>query len=109
MPVMTVNERKIVEKTRPCVIRPSQKLLKTNRLRSEPMTTKATPSDHVSTVNTWVRSVAAGAGGGGSTPANGSVASRRWRRLGRNTRRRKRATKGSEGRRPRATMLSGGR
>src|SRR2546428_13101147 len=97
MPVMMVNERKIVANTRPCVMRLSQKLLKTKRLSSEPTTTAATPSDHVSTVNTWVRSVAAGAGGGGAGPGHRAGASRGGGGVGRDTPGGGRAAKGRDG------------
>ena len=63
------------------------------------------PKTRVIVVSESLRSTETSAGGGGSTPANGSVSSFRFRSFGENTSTRNSATNGNDGRRFVARML----
>ena len=66
------------------------------------------PKARVISVSESLRSNETNAGGGGSTPASGSVISFRFRSFGENTSTRNNATNGNDGRRFVARMLSVG-
>ena len=109
MPVRMVNDKKMIPKITPLMKMPSQKASNPVRATMVKPVITATANTRVATVRLWVRMVLTGEGGGGSTPASGSVASRRWRRPGQKSSSRNSATNGSDGRSPVASTLLGGR
>ena len=110
MPVMTVIDRKITEYTSVSVRSESQNAsARCERDVHHDDRTKSTPRMWVERVNMALRLADASDGGGGSAPESGSVASRRLRSPGQNSSRRNSAANGSDGLRPCAMRLAGGR
>ena len=108
MPVITVIDRKITPKMTACVTMSSQKASSENIARPSVTTTSATPKARVAIVRPRPRAAELNPGGGGSTPASGSVASCCWRSPGQKSSSRNSSTNGSDGRSPVArTLLSG--
>ena len=104
MPVITVTDR-TMDRVTAWVTRSSQKAFAADSVHHIPAATARTAAPRVASVSSRLRAWAAKAGGGGSTPASGSVTSARRASPGHRTRRRNRATKGKEGRRPWARRL----
>ena len=110
IPVNTVIDRKMIAKITAWVASESQYALPTNaNQRHEPDAHHASRRCSVARVRPGPRSTAASAGGGGSTPASGSVNSRFRFNDGLRIRTKNSTTNGSDGRRPWAMMLFVGR
>ena len=105
MPVITVTDRNTIDRITAWVTRRIQKALATDNAHHRPATVAAPPAIQVATVSSRLRASAARAGGGGSTPAKGSVISARRASPGQRMSNRNRATNGNDGRRPWARRL----
>src|SRR5690349_19238829 len=109
IPVMTVIEQKITAYTTPVVNSSTQKSSKKDATPTQMKRMAAQARTRVPMVIAGVRRLAAGAGGGGSTPANGSFCSLVVRSPGQNSSSRNSARNGRDGLRPVDSRLDGSR